>query len=137
MICRTFKCAGGVLLLVLGLAACDVDLFGNDRRPLIGPYGIFVGEGKFYLVLDQYRAPCGGLLDAAVYQIGWNDATILVQVEPCGGANGPPSGWRVVDIQSRKIAAITAEHMKARPDLMGIKLVRANDAWSGRYPAPR
>lgn len=129
----TFKGAGGVLLLAAGLAACDLDLFGNDRRPLVGPYGLFVGEGKYFLVLDRYRGPCGGLLDDAVYQIGWNEKNILVQVEPCSAADAPPSGWRLVDLETKEIGTITDEQVKARPDLAGIKLVQASEAWSGRY----
>lgn len=67
------------------LTECDVNLFGNDRQPLGEPYGIFVGEGKFYLVLDHFESGCG-LLGEAIDQIGWSDAVILVQLEPCVGS---------------------------------------------------
>ena len=120
--------AGLVAVLAVLLTACDVDLFGNDRQPLVGPYGIFVGEGKFYLVLDHFESGCG-LLGEAIYQIGWSDAVILAQLEPCVG-EGPPSGWRVVDVRTRKIQTIDEQIIKQRPDLLGLKLMSADQAWS-------
>jgi len=119
---------GATLILALCLAACDVDLFGNDRQPLVGPYGVFVGEGKYYLVLDRFQAGCG-LLGAAIHQIGWNERVILVQLEPCVG-DGPPSGWRVVNVQAKTIETISEGLIKPRPDLTDLKLVPAAEAWS-------
>ena len=128
----TISRASLIAALALLLAACDVDLFGNDRQPLVGPYGIFVGETKFYLVLDHFEGGCG-LLGDAIYQIGWSDAVILVQLEPCGGKKGPPAGWRVVDVKTQKIEKIDESTIKARPDLVGLKLMSADQAWkSGR-----
>ena len=117
---------GATLILALCLAACDVDLFGNDRQPLVGPYGVFVGEGKYYLVLDRFQAGCG-LLGDAIHQIGWNERVILVQLEPCVG-DGPPSGWRVVNVQAKTIETISEGLIKPRPDLTDLKLVPAAEA---------
>jgi len=117
-----------VAALVLILAACDVDLFGVDRQSLVGPYGIYVAEGKFYLVLDSVENVCG-LVDGAISQIGWSDAVILVQVEPCV-EKGPPSGWRVVDVKTQKVQTIDEQTIKARPELARLKLMSADQAWS-------
>jgi hypothetical protein len=113
--------------LALLLGACDVDLFGTDRQPLVGRYGIYVAEGKFYLVLDNHENICG-LVDGAIHKIGWSDAVILVQVEPCV-EKGPPSGWRVIDVKAQKIKTIDEPTIKARPDLLGLKLMSADQAW--------
>ena len=116
------------VVFALVLSACDVDLFGNDRQPLVGPYGIFVGEGKFYLVLDRFDSGCG-LLGDAIHRIGWNQDVILIEVEPCVG-NGTPSDWRVVDVRTGKIETIDKSTIEARPDLARLQLMSADDAWS-------
>src|SRR5439155_18401200 len=82
-----------IIAVTVVCAACDIDLFGNDRRSVVGPYGLFVGEGKYYLVLDKFENGCG-ILGGSVRQIGWNDRIILVEQETCGG-NGARSGWMV------------------------------------------
>jgi len=125
---RTTSRAAVVRLLTIGLIACDVDLFGTDRRPLVGPYGIFVHEGTFFLVLESIEMPCE-LLGDAIYQIGWNDRLILAQLEPRVG-EGPPSGWRLVHVETKTIETLTEQQARTGPDLAGLKLLRAQDAWS-------
>ena len=118
-----------VIALVATLAACDIDLFGNDRRSIVGPYGLFVVEGgKYYLVLDKFQDGCG-ILGGSVRQIGWSDQVILVDQETCGG-RGASSGWVVVNVKTRKIdGPIDQSAIKARSDLSAIQVMTANSAW--------
>src|SRR4029450_3817366 len=108
-----------LLAFAISIAACDVDLFGNDRRSIVGPYGLFVGEGSYWVVLDgpsSNREVLGG----TVRQIGWNEKVILFEQETCGGVC-PLSGWLVVHVSGRTVEGpIDAVTIKARSDLADI-----------------
>jgi len=119
-------------VLVVGLvflqAACDIDLFGNDRRAIVGPYGLFLGEGKFYLILDKWdnKQPCG-ILEGSVTELGWNDEVILANQQTC---SGKPSGWMVVHVKTGMIdPPINSVRLQKRPDLSRIQVMPAGTAW--------
>jgi hypothetical protein len=123
-----------VVALVMAVAACDIDPFGFDRRTIVGPYGLFVGEGKFYLILDKWEnnRPCG-ILDGSVTELGWNDQVILVNQETrsCGGK---PSGWMVINVKTGLIeppvdSATLHAKFQTRPDLSRIQVMSARAAW--------
>ena len=117
-----------ILVVIVTVPACDIDLFGNDRRSVVGPYGLFVGEGTYYLVLDKFEPPCG-ILGGSVQQIGWNDRVILVQQKTCGGRGGR-SGWVVVNVKTGAVEGpIDPSIISTRSELAGIKVLAADTAW--------
>jgi len=111
-------------------AACDVDLFGNDFRHVIGPYRLYVWEGgKFALVTETTGEAGCGVLGGTVRQIGWNANVILAEQETCG-ARGARSGWMVVNVRTRAIEGpIDPTTIPTRSDLAGLKVVSADAAW--------
>ncbi len=122
-----------VAILYLTLAGCDVDLFGTDAHPVIGPYKLLVWEGGKYSLITDVRDGCG-VLGGTVTRIGWNDRVILAEQETCG-AWGARSGWMVVDVKTRAIEGpIDPATIAKRPDLpaAGIKVISAEVAWKKR-----
>jgi hypothetical protein len=114
---------------VVALVACDIDLFGNDRRTIAGPYGLFVGETKFYLILDKWEnnRPCG-ILEGSVTELGWNDQVILANQETC---SGKPSGWMVIHLKTEVIdPPIDSAKLKRRHDLSRIQVMPVRAAWN-------
>ncbi len=109
-------------------AACDVDLFGSNRRAIVGPYGLYNGEDTFWVVLDEpgtNRDSLGG----QVSQIGWNDQVILFEQETCGGSC-PRSGWLLIHVGARTVEGpIDPATIKTRRDLVGIEVMQGDSAW--------
>lgn len=119
----------GTGLLVLGLcaAACDIDLFGTDEQPMVGPYSLTVWEGGTYSLTKDKRDYCG-VLNGHVLRIGWNDRVILAERESCRDEKS--RGWMVVDLKTHKIEGpLDTATVKSRPELDGIKIRAADVVW--------
>ena len=121
-----------VVALCSVVTACDIDLFGSNRRTIVGPYGLYNGEERFWVVLD---APHGGdlgdreSLGGQVRQIGWNDQEILFEQEICGGPC-PRAGWLVVHVGTRTVEGpIDPTTIKTRRDIQSIQTMTAESAW--------
>jgi hypothetical protein len=122
-----FCCLIGVVLIAL--AACDIDVFGNDRRTVAGPYGLFVADGKFYLIFDKWDnlRPCG-ILEGSITELGWNDQIILAKQDTC---SGKPSGWMVVHVDTGVIdPPIDSAKLQMRSDLTRIQVMPVDVAWN-------
>jgi len=115
-------------LAVVAVAACDIDLFGFDRRAMVGPDGLYVGETQFYVILDKWDnlRPCA-ILEGRVTELGWNDKVILANQQTC---SGKPSEWVVIHLDTGIIdPQIDSARMKARPELSRIQIMSAHEAW--------
>jgi len=120
----------GTGLLVLGLfsAACDIDLFGTDEQPMVGPFSLMVWDGGSISLITNKRDSCG-VLNGTVSQIGWNDRLILAEREKPCFAN-ETRGWMVVDLKTHKIEGpFETAVIKSRPELAGIQLRPAYVVW--------
>ncbi len=110
-------------------AACDVDLFGSNRRTIVGPYGLYNGEETYVVVLDEPNANRDSL-GGQVRYIGWNNEVILFQQETWCGDGCPGSGWLVIHVSERKVEGpIDPATIKTRRDLVGIKVMQVEAAW--------
>lgn len=117
-----------IVAAIVALTACDIDLFGNGRRAIAGPYGLFIREGKFYVVLDKWEnnRPCG-ILEGSVTELGWNDLLIVANQETC---SGKPSGWMVIHIETGVIdPPIDSARLRTRSDLNRIQIMPVRSAW--------
>ena len=128
--------AAVVAVSVCGIGACTGIVIGisYDRRTIVGPYGLVVGDGKFYLILDQWESnqPCG-ILDGAVTELGWNDQVIVVNQET-GSCGGKPSGWMIINVKTGLIeppvdSARLHAKFQTRPELSQIQVMPVRAAW--------
>jgi hypothetical protein len=129
MQCR-FRSAVALAMAVclIGSAACDVDLFGTDAQPMVGPYKLMVWEGGKYSLVTDKRDSCG-VLEGHVLRIGWNERVILAEQETCS-AEKDRSGWMVIDLKTQKLEGpFDAATIRARPDLTGIDVKAADVVW--------
>lgn len=133
---RLRRCLSAVTFVALCsvLAVCDVDLFGSNRRTIVGPYGLYNGEETFYVVLDGPRFAGGSLgnresLGGQVRQIGWNNEVILFEQETCGG-DCPRAGWLMIHVSTRSVEGpIDPTTIETRHDLQSIEIMNAASAW--------
>jgi hypothetical protein len=112
---RSFLLLIASLLL---LTACDIDLFGLDRKRLGGGYSLVLSEVDDECALVPPHQNGGTL----VVEVGWRKPLILTR----------PDGfktWDVIDTTTHKQTTIADEQRKTDPAYRDIAVYRAGEAW--------
>jgi hypothetical protein len=110
------------LLLIaslLFLTACDIDLFGLDRKRLGGGYSLVLTEIDDACALVPPHQNGG----AVVVEVGWAKPLILTRAEGF-------KTWDVIETTTRKETNISDEQRTTDPAYRDIPVYRARDAWS-------
>ncbi len=105
--------------------------FGVSERRIVGDYRLEQWEdGTTYYLIKAGAPDSGvGVIEGTVIEIGWNDRYILVNRHASWG--GEPNGWMILDSQSGTLTGPTLNSdLRTRPEVRGIKVYSAKDAWS-------
>jgi hypothetical protein len=123
------------ILIISVLTGCiggDIDIFGTDRRNIIGDFALFRCEewekGGVGFFLDDRTKPWSGtgVLNGTVRELGWNKRYILAWQNPDNGI----SGWFVVDLKTKIIQGPIADNiLKIYSRIQHIHVFSAEEAW--------
>jgi hypothetical protein len=106
------------LLAVIGLASCDVDLFGLDSKETGGGYRISLHEGP-----DQYGLfPPGRSPGISITEIGWQNPLIISR-------DGNGDVWMVTDTRTRQQTSMSDTQRRADRSYRDIPIYSAKQAW--------
>jgi hypothetical protein len=108
-----------VIATLLCLTACDVDLFGLDRKRLGGGYSLVLTEvdNACALVPPHQNGA------AVVVEVGWRRPLILTR------ADGFQT-WHVIDTTTQKELTISDEQRKTDTAYRDVPVYGARDAWN-------
>jgi hypothetical protein len=107
-----------VIATLLCLTACDVDLFGLDRKRLGGGYSLVLTETDNACALVAPHQNGGPV----VVEVGWLNPLILTR------GDGFKS-WDVIDTTTQKETKISDQQRTTDPAYKDIPIDRARDAW--------
>src|SRR6266513_391423 len=107
-----------VIATLLCLTACDVDLFGLDRKRLGGGYSLVLTEVDDACALGPPHQNGG----AVVIEVGWLNPLILTRADGF-------KAWDVIDTTTQKKTKISDEQRTTNPAYRDIPVYRARDAW--------
>jgi hypothetical protein len=108
-----------VIATLLCLTACDVDLFGLDRKKLGGGYSLVLTEIDDACALVPPHQNGG----AVVVEVGWQKPLILTRAEGS-------KTWDIIDTTTQKQTKISDEQRTTDPAYRDIPVYRARDAWN-------
>jgi hypothetical protein len=107
-----------VIATLLCLTACDVDLFGLDRKRLGGGYSLVLTETDNACALVAPHENGGPV----VIEVGWLSPLILTRGDGF-------KTWDVIDTTTQKKTKISDEQRTTDPAYRDIPIYRARDAW--------
>ena len=107
-----------VIATLLCLTACDVDLFGLDRKKLGGGYSLVLTETDNACALVAPHKNGGPV----VVEVGWLNPLILTR------GDGFKS-WDVIDTTTQKETKISNEQRTTDQAYKDIPIYHARDAW--------
>ena len=127
---------GGVRPLLVTAAAFVIGGCYQERsRHIAGRYWLQQFELGDYSISRAWVAEpgAGGFFKGTVVRLGWNNRYVVAQ--RAGMSSAHPSGWMLIDVRHDRLDGPISDdelamRMKSDPNLAGMVIQPAEDAWN-------